>query len=192
MYSRFAEKKQWRVQIVSSNSTDSGGFKEIIFTIKGLEVYSQLKNENGVNRVQRIPNTEKNGRIHTSAVSVVVLPEVADIDIKLNLKNLQIDCLHASSHGEQSVQKNETAIRITHLPSGLVVSCQDERSQLQNKIRAMSVLRSRLLILEESKKNKDLKEKRLAQIGTGNRSEKIRSYNFPKDRQPDPRQKKPG
>lgn len=182
MYSRFAEKKQWPCYIISSNPTDIGGFKEMIFEIKGQGAYSILKNESGVHRVQRIPETEKSGRIHTSAASVVVLPEAKPVDIKIDPKDLKIDVFRASSHGGQHVQKNETAVRITHLPTNTTVSCQDERSQAQNKERALSVLRSRLLASEERKKAKKLKKQRLSQIGTGDRSEKIRTYNFPQNR----------
>jgi len=187
MYSRFAEKMKWKAKIISSHPTTINGFKEIIFEIKGKNVYELLQNESGIHRVQRIPDTEKNGRIHTSAVSVVVLPEAKEIDIKIENKDLRIDYFRASGHGGQNVQKNETAIRITHLPTNTVVSCQDERSQGQNKERAMTILRSRLLAKKEEEENKNLKEKRQSQVGTGDRSEKIRTYNFPQDRVTDHR-----
>ncbi len=187
MYSRFAEKTGWKAKIISSHPTSINGFKEIIFEIKGKNVYELLINESGIHRVQRIPNTEKSGRIHTSAASVVILPEAKEIDIKIENKDLRMDYFRASGHGGQNVQKNETAIRITHLPTNTVVSCQDERNQGQNRERAMTILRSRLLAKKEEEENKNLKEKRQSHIGTGDRSEKIRTYNFPQDRVTDHR-----
>ncbi len=187
MYSRFAEKMEWKAKIISSHPTTINGFKEIIFEIKGKNVYGLLQNESGIHRVQRIPDTEKNGRIHTSAVSVAVLPEAKEIDIKIENKDLRMDYFRASGHGGQNVQKNETAIRITHLPTNTVVSCQDERSQGQNRERALTILRSRLLVKKEEEENRSVKEKRQSQVGTGDRSEKIRTFNFPQDRVTDHR-----
>ena len=170
MYTRYAENKRWKSEILSQNEIGIGGFKEVIFEIKGHGAYSKLKYESGVHRVQRIPETESSGRIHTSTATVAVLAEVEEVDIDIPDSDLRIDVYKSAGAGGQNVQKNATAIRITHLPSGMVVACQDERSQLQNKLRAMSILRARLYEIEEEKRRSEQEEARRSQVGTGERS----------------------
>jgi len=187
MYSRYAEKRGWKTEVMNASHSPIGGFKEIIFNIRGHKVYSLLKYESGVHRVQRVPQTEASGRIHTSTVTVAVLPEADEVDVKIDSKDLRIEAFGASGPGGQSVNRNYTAIRVTHIPSNLVVSCQDEKSQHRNKERALRILRSRLLAVAQKEQQSKIAENRKSQVGTGERSEKIRTYNFPQTRVTDHR-----
>ena len=187
MYSMYAETKGWKPEILSANPTELGGYKEISFMIEGDGAYSRFKFESGVHRVQRVPETESQGRIHTSTVTVAVLPEAQEVDIEINPTDLQIDTFRSSGAGGQHINKTESAIRITHIPTGTVVECQDERSQYKNKDKAMKILRSRILEAEREKQNSEIAGERRAQVGTGDRSERIRTYNYPQGRVSDHR-----
>lgn len=187
MYSRYAERQKWKVEIMNTNENDLGGFKEISFMIKGSGAYSRLKFESGVHRVQRIPATESGGRIHTSTVTVAVLPEAEEVDVNIDMNDVRVDVFRASGNGGQCVNTTDSAVRVTHIPTGIVVSCQNEKSQLKNKAQALKVLYARIYEMEQEKHNAEISAERKAQVGTGNRNERIRTYNFPQGRVTDHR-----